>query len=497
MINIQEENLEEKKLQTTSNQNANSLVDKKNNKNETHSNLTNLTNQNLYSSQINNKNQSSKKVEMKKIIPVPVSNIANTVVSKNKIVVLNNDVIVSGNEINPEKIYIKKKLLGSGAFGEVWLVHHKDLDRDFAMKIIKKRKNKSNEEREILNEIEILKKLDHPKILKIIDFYSKVKKYYIITEYCPEGELFNEIIRVGKFDEGQTAFIINQILKAISYCHRNQIIHRDIKPENIMITKREKNGCLQVKLIDFGTAKIFEKGQSENRYVGSSYYMAPEVLKRKYDEKCDLWSIGVIFYILLIGRPPFDGNDDEEILKNVEKGVYDKTSYPFPSLSALAKDLINKLLQYDPKKRISAEEALEHQWFKTAEFKRKDKVNMISPELAKELITNMTKYKSTNMLKCAVVAYLVHHLTNTEECMEASKLFNKIDLNSDGKIEKHELIQGFQKYWGIPEDEVKEKVDIIFANIDTDFNGFIEYEEFVRAAVNSLIHQFLLQRHFS
>ena len=386
-----------------------------------------------------------------------------------------------------KKSISKKKLLGSGAFGEVWLVRHKDLECDFAMKIIKKRKNKSNEEKEIINEIEILKKLDHPKILKIIDFYSKVKKYYIITEYCPEGELFNEIIKVGRFDEGQTAFIINQILKAISYCHRNQIIHRDIKPENIMITKREKNGCLQVKLIDFGTAKIFEKGQSENRYVGSSYYMAPEVLKRKYDEKCDLWSIGVIFYILLTGRPPFDGNDDEEILKNVEIGVYDKTSYPFPSLSSYAKDLINKLLQYDPKKRISAEEALEHPWFKTAEFKKKDKVNKIPHELAKQLISNMTKYKSNNMLKCAVVAYLVHHLTNTEECMEASKLFIKIDLNSDGKIEKHELIQGFQKFWGMSEDEVKEKVDIIFANIDTDFNGFIEYEEFVRAAVNPSI----------
>ena len=487
IINVQEENLEEKKMPPTSNQYINTTIDKKNNKNENHSNLTNLTNQNQYTPQLNTKNNSSKKVEIKKILAVPISNTANTVISKNKLVVLNNDVIVSGNEVNPEKIYIKKKLLGSGAFGEVWLVHHKELDRDFAMKIIKKRKNKSNEEKEILSEIEILKKLDHPKILKIIDFYSKVKKYYIITEYCPEGELFNEIIKVGRFDEGQTAFIINQILKAISYCHRNQIIHRDIKPENIMITKREKNVCLQVKLIDFGTAKIFERGVAENRYVGSSYYMAPEVLKRKYDEKCDLWSIGVIFYILLTGRPPFDGNDDEEILKNVEKGVYDKTSYPFPSLSNLAKDLINKLLQYEPKKRISAEEALEHQWFKTAEFKKKDKVNMISPELAKELITNMTQYKSTNMLKCAVIAYLVHHLTNTEECMEASKLFTKIDLNSDGKIEKHELIQGFQKYWGIPEEEVKEKVDIIFANMDTDFNGFIEYEEFVRAAVNSSI----------
>ena len=256
VINVQEENLEEKKMPPTSNQYINTTIDKKNNKNENHSNLKNQTNQNQYTSQLNTKNNSSKKVEIKKILAVPISNTANTVISKNKLVVLNNDVIVSGNEVNPEKIYIKKKLLGSGAFGEVWLVHHKDLDRDFAMKIIKKRKNKSNEEKEILNEIEILKKLDHPKILKIIDFYSKVKKYYIITEYCPEGELFNEIIKVGRFDEGQTAFIINQILKAITYCHRNQIIHRDIKPENIMITKREKNGCLQVKLIDFGTAKM-------------------------------------------------------------------------------------------------------------------------------------------------------------------------------------------------------------------------------------------------
>ena len=404
-----------------------------------------------------------------------------------KLIAINNDVIVSGNEVNPEKIYIKTKLLGSGAFGEVWLVHHKDLDRDFAMKMIKKRKNKPNDEKEILNEIEILKKLDHPKILKVIDFFSTTKKYYIITEYCPEGELFNEIIKKGKFDEGQAAFIINQILKAIAYCHKMNIIHRDIKPENIMITNREKNGCLQVKLIDFGTAKIFEKGQQENKYVGSSYYMAPEILIRNYDEKCDLWSIGVILYILLTGRPPFDGNDDEEILENVKKGVYDKWAYPYPILSNQAKDLISKLLQYDPKKRLNAEQALDHPWFKSAEFKKKDKVNTISPELAKELIENMTKYRSDNILKCTVIAYLVHHITNTEQCLEASKLFNNIDLNSDGKIEKHELIQGFEKYWGISKEEAKEKVDLIFANLDTDFNGFIEHEEFVRAAVNSSI----------
>ena len=502
-INVQicEEDLEEKKLHQMANldsnnnniittegySNNNTLINHLNNQTN-HSNIIVINNiqNNKIPKKNNEKRNSNKKNELKDNTNKNKEDLTIKT-SKKQIVALNNDVIVSGNEINPEKIYLKTKLLGSGAFGEVWLVHHKDLDRDFAMKTIKKRKNKSSDEKEILNEIAILKKLDHPKILKVIDFFSTPKKYYIITEYCPEGELFNEIIKVGKFDEGQAAFIINQILKAISYCHKMNIIHRDIKPENIMITNREKNGCLQVKLIDFGTAKIFEKGQQENKYVGSSYYMAPEIIKRKYDEKCDLWSIGVILYILLTGRPPFDGNDDEEILENVKKGVYDKWSYPFPILSAQSKDLIFKLLQYDPKKRLNAEEALDHPWFKTAEFKKKDKVNSIEPELAQELIENMTKYRSDNMLKCAVIAYLIHHITNTEECFEASKLFNKIDLNSDGKIEKHELIQGFEKYWGISKEEAKEKVDLIFANIDTDFNGFIEYEEFVRAAVNSSI----------
>ena len=400
---------------------------------------------------------------------------------------INSDVLVSRNEINPEKIYNKNRILGTGAFGEVWLVKHKDLQKEFAMKLIKKRKNKPSEEKEILNEISILKNLDHPKILKVLDFFSTTHLYYIITEYCPDGELFNEIIKVGKFDEGQSAFIMNQIFKAITYCHSLNIIHRDLKPENIMITEREKNGCLQVKIIDFGTAKISERGQSENRYVGSSYYMAPEVIKRKYNEKCDLWSCGVIMYILLSGRPPFDGDDDNEILENVKKGEYDLSNYPFPTLSEESIDLIKKLLTYDPNKRISASEALKHPWFKTAEFKKKDQINIVPPSLAKQMIQNLQKYRSDNMLRCAVIAYLVHHNTNIEQCVEAGKLFNRIDLNNNGRIEKEELIKGIEKYWNLTRNEVEKQVDTLFNHIDTDHNGFIEYEEFVRAAVDPKI----------
>lgn len=399
-------------------------------------------------------------------------------------VAINNDVIITRNDVNPELIYKKVKKLGSGAFGDVWLVKQKDLNKEFAMKVIHKRTKKASEEREIMNEIKILKTLDHPKILKIIDFYSTSTDYYLITEYCPLGELFHEIEKVSVFEEGPASFIMNQIFRAVSYCHGMNIIHRDLKPENIMISSREENKCLQIKIIDFGTAKTFEKGQPENRYVGSSYYVAPEVIQRKYNEKCDLWSCGVIMYILLTGRPPFEGDDDKEIIQKVKTGKYDTSTPPFPSLSYEAKDLIKKLLEIDVKKRISAVEALNHKWFQTSRFKDKDKVNTISTTLAKKLIENLKNYHSKNMVRCAVIAYLVHHNTNMQQCNEASKLFNKIDLNGDGKIEKHELLEGIMNYWKLPKLQIEKEVDVIFDNIDTDHNGYIEYEEFIRAAID-------------
>ena len=398
---------------------------------------------------------------------------------------LNNDVIITRNEQNLENLYSKKKILGKGAFGEVWLVRNNQLQKDYAMKIIKKTSNSESEENEIMNEISILKKLDHPKILKILDFYSTTKLYYIITEYCPNGELYNEIIKKGKFDEGKTAFIMNQIFKAIAYCHSQKIIHRDLKPENIMISKKETNGCLQVKLIDFGTARIFKNGQSQKHYVGSSYYMAPEILNRNYDEKCDIWSCGVIMYILLSGKPPFDGNDDNEILDKIKIGKYDLNCYPFYNLSDECIDLIQKLLTYEPNKRISGNEALEHKWFKRKDFINKNKINVIPKSLAIEMINNMKNYnKNDNILYCAVIAYLVHNNLNDEQCIEAEKLFNKIDLDSNGKIEKHELKKGMLEYWKLSEKEIEKEIDEIYNNIDTDHNGYIEYEEFIRAAVN-------------
>ena len=408
--------------------------------------------------------------------------VEKTDLQKQDTLVLNNDVIVSDTHQDPETIYEKVKALGEGAFGQVWLVRHKILGKNYAMKIIEK--SPYSNTKQIINEINILKTLDHPNILKILEFHIEHDKFYIVTDYCPEGELFNEVVNKKIFTEKETSFIIYQILQAVRYCHKMRIVHRDIKPENIMINGREPNGLLHVKLIDFGTAKIFEEGNKQKALVGSSYYIAPEVLKGKYDEACDLWSIGVIMYMMLTGAPPFNGKEEDDILRAVSSGQYDTTSPTFTNLSNNAKDLIIRLLQYNPSQRITAAEALSHPWFKTSEFANIYRVNTINVDLAKNMMHNLEYYKSDNIIKCAVLAYLVHQNTNSQECIDASNLFLEIDLNNDGKLEKNELEKALVKYNNLTEDQAKKRTNTIFLNIDTDNNGFIESEEFIRACIN-------------
>ena len=404
---------------------------------------------------------------------------SNTV---NSTINLTNEVIVSQSNKQPNDDYKRLKFLGEGSYASVYCVQNRLTDSKRAMKVINKTSNCSEEdEKEILNEINILRTLDHPNILKIFEFYSSKESYSIITELCEGGELFNEIVDKGPFNEVYSAYVMLQIFSAINYCHGMKIVHRDLKPENILIVDRDKNDMPRVKIADFGTSKMFEKGAVQRKLVGSSYYIAPEVLKKHYDEKCDIWSCGVIMYILLSGRPPFAGDNDKEIMAKVALGKYDLESSPLDKLSKSGKDLIKKLLVMEPSKRISAQEAINHPWFK--ENNSRELYNRIKDESTiKKLVNNLKKYKRDSIIQETALAYLVHNFPQNKDVINACKLFNQIDVNGDGKINKAEFLKGLQSK--ISSSTLKKDVDQIFQNIDMDNNGYIEYEEFVRAAVN-------------
>ena len=201
--------------------------------------------------------------------------------------------IIFRNRMTLTEEYEPVGQLGEGGYGQVYLVRHKKMNLLRAMKVIPVKSKTSGEKTD--EEIELLRQLDHPNIVKLFEYFSDNDKYYLITEYCKGGDLFDLIKKKKRFSELSAAYIMFQIFRALIYCHNtHHLVHRDIKPENIVVFR--KNNALEdlydVKLIDFGISKIFNKVEknNDNRIKGSLNYMAPEVLEGKYNEKCDIWS---------------------------------------------------------------------------------------------------------------------------------------------------------------------------------------------------------------
>ena len=406
---------------------------------------------------------------------------AKTTIENESDIRVDNDLIVNKVDGAPSENYDIKKKLGEGSYGVVWRVEHKQTGLLRAMKkIIKDTRSRNESEKEILNEINILKKMDHPNIVKIFEFYNTPEGYYLITEFCSDGELFNEIVDNAPFSEPVAANIMYQIFSAVNYCHNMNIIHRDLKPENILIEKKEVKNY-SIKIIDFGTAKLYEKNKNEKKVIGSSYYIAPEVLTENYNQMCDLWSCGVILYILLSGKAPFSGKSDSIILERIKIGKYNMNIKPFEGISSDVKDLIQNLLQKSPSKRYTATKALEHSWFKKFDIRN----NQIESNVdrIKESLENIKKYNPELKLQQVVIAYLVHNIPQLQSIKDAYKIFLTYDENLDGKITKKEMLNVFKNILKM-KNKVDDEVDTIFKKLDNDNNGYIEYEEFVRASIN-------------
>ena len=370
--------------------------------------------------------------------------------------------------------YTLSAKIGSGAFGYVRLAVHKTSNQKRAVKTIDKESiTKDMKDRtKFFNEVDILRKADHPNIIRLYEFFEDEKHYHLVTEYVAGGELFDFIIKSKMLSESIAAHFLRQILSAVAYCHERNIVHRDLKPENLLLDRESADATLKV--IDFGTSAIFDDSKKLTQKYGTAYYIAPEVLRREYNEKCDIWSCGVILYIFLCGKPPFGGKNDKDILSRVTQGIVSTVGPEWDKISQEAKNLIKKMLEYDPKQRYSAKQALQDPWI-IAHSATAHSDNLFDSSS----LENLKGFRVEQKLQHAVLTFIASQLLNRDESKKLAETFRNIDKNGDGVLSKEELMEAYTQTMG--REEANDEVEKIMRQVDVNGSGFIDYTEFVTA----------------
>ena len=370
------------------------------------------------------------------------------------------------------QFYDVVKQLGKGSYGRVYQVKNKTTGELRACKQLAK-SNINNLEK-FNREIDILIKTDHPNIIKLYEVFEDARFLYLIMEECTGGELFDRIIQhiqnKKMYSEKDAANIFKQVMSSISYCHSNKICHRDLKPENLLYASKDENSL--IKVIDFGLSRI-RTGKKMTTKVGTAYYVSPEVLNGKYDERCDIWSAGVILYILLSGDPPFNGPNDNEIYRRICKMSFSFPKEKWNKISPEAIDLIKKMLSEEAI-RPTAQEVLSHPWFKKAET-QSDVALSIDLEKFKN-------YVHFNNLKKFVLTYIATRVRDSE-VSHLREIFEMFDKNNDGSITIEELKEGLKKMGG----DIS-NIEEVFNSIDTDKSGTIAYTEFLAATMDEKLY---------
>jgi len=252
--------------------------------------------------------------------------------------------------------------IGKGGFSVVYKAKKIEGGEEFAVKCIKKKMVEGDDIKLLRREIQIMKQLSHDNILKLFEVYEDDDSFYLVMELVKGKELFDKIVDRGMYSERDAARIIHQVVSAVDYLHENGIAHRDLKPENLLSSGDGESEV--VKIADFGFSKNFgEDGEKLMTSCGSPGYVAPEILTAEsYDKSVDMWSVGVIIYILLSGYPPFYADSAPALFKKIMEVKYDFDDSVWDDISDSAKNLIQNLLVKDPAKRFTAKQCLAHPW---------------------------------------------------------------------------------------------------------------------------------------
>ncbi|CAK9042718.1 unnamed protein product [Durusdinium trenchii] len=337
---------------------------------------------------------------------------------------------------------VEHKVIGEGSYGSVQKCMYKDTGQWRAVKTINKKFVK--DPKQFQEEMAIMKLLDHPNIVRLYETFDDERNVYLVLELCSGGELFDRIVADGKFTEQVAAFCVQQMLRAVNYMHINGIMHRDLKPENWLLAETEAIEKTYLKLIDFGLSKRFSPGDFAKTKAGTPYYVAPEVLSGRYNELSDVWSIGVIMYILLSGSPPFSGADTMAVL-----------------------------LMKDPSQRVTADSALKEAWL------TKQHASHDLTQASQVVVQNLKSFAVMNKLKKAALNVIATQLTD-DAIKDLKELFMAMDDNNDGTLSVAELKEGLTKAGvAVPAD-----LAAMMERIDTDGSGVIDYSEFMAATLD-------------
>ena len=369
------------------------------------------------------------------------------------------------------------KPLGGGHFGTVRKAFRRS-DKEpyhyFAIKSISIKNMTQKDYDDLVKEVDIISGLDHPNIIKFYETYHDECFFHIVMELCKGKEVFDNICNHGYLRENKVQNIIFKVLLAIAHCHSRGITHRDLKPENILFESLKADA--EIKLIDFGLSRKYSKDEKMHTILGTPYYVAPEVLKGNYDEKCDIWSIGAMTYLMLCGDPPFTGDSNNEIFKKIVKGELKFNLYKWKNISEDAKDFVKLCLNKNAAQRPSATEAISHRWFKYVTSKIHDLKN-----IPLKILENIKNFDVDDKFKQMILKYMINNI-NREEVMSSYKnAYYAMDINHNGWIEVSE----FKKIFKLSKINIsEEKINHIYNIIDQTKKGGIDYTEFLMAGIN-------------
>ncbi|KAF1318650.1 Camk/camk1 protein kinase, partial [Globisporangium splendens] len=299
------------------------------------------------------------------------------------------------------KYYKLGKTLGTGSFATVKSAISKADNSRWAVKCIDKASLAAEDEEALRVEVEVLQLVQHPNIVRLREVFDCQKTFYMVMEEMSGGELFDRIVEKEKYSEKkkylekEASSVVKNLAGALLYCHDKGIAHRDLKPENLLYRCTDEDA--EIKIADFGLAKLVKGDSLMQTACGTPGYVAPEILEgRPYGAEVDLWSLGVIAYILLCGFPPFYDENNAALFASIKSGVFDYPSPYWDCVSSSAKDLISRLLVVDPKKRYTAQNVLDHPWI--------SEIHNVSDEALPHFTTEMKRYNARRRFRAGIMA---------------------------------------------------------------------------------------------